>query len=320
MALSKRRRQPCHWSSPSCRSSLAAFSVLLQLKLQSATEAPCADDSSWKDATYGSGCDFYAKSDPGCKKFVDLGQITSCNLTCGNCDGLRVQNDTSPLHTSCSMTELCACFEGCSPAALCPASDAAQSCRLVSVAAKTILPLSATQPWLELVLPSTEEVVGVDVQGAKTRYAKTVTATCAESTATSANFVDIDSGLSLAANWEGGHPARALFAQGAVKARVLRVYPNITSGGLGSTSLSATAIVRRCTSPPDAEPTSASGKCADLKCRAYCYKALSCEGSWLDYCEIRKEQLEKCDVECSHATSWHVGAFAVMALIMRIAP
>jgi len=276
--------------------------LALRNDLLLASAYDCVDEPLWKDSTYGVGCDFYATSDPGCKKFLDLGQIANCNSTCGNCDGLRVQ-EADPLDTTCSITDLCSCFEGCSTTTLCPASDEAQACIIESVTAASSLPPAAGQPWLELRLASVEQVVGVEVRGSTTRYAKTITATSAEATG-SAIFANIDGGRSLPANWEGGHAARVLFEQGPVKAQVLRLQPQSTTpaSALSKLSeLSARVIVERCRI--NLGPQTSQEKCDDLKCRAYCYRTLSCEGAWVSYCEQQRETQQSCDVRCSYAAA-----------------
>merc|ERR1711974_517085 len=112
-------------------------------------------------------------------------------------------------------------------------------------------------------------------------YAKTITATW--SADDNSSHEDIDGGQALAANWEGGHPAQVLFGQGPVKAQALRLYPIITASGSSVLSeLSATLLVRNCSKP--SLPQTSTERCDDLKCRAYCYKTLSCKGSWLNYC------------------------------------
>jgi hypothetical protein len=48
--------------------------------------AGCGDSTSW--SAFGKGnykCPFFAKNDPGCKKFKDYGQQTNCKKTCGKC-------------------------------------------------------------------------------------------------------------------------------------------------------------------------------------------------------------------------------------------
>merc|ERR1719359_161667 len=144
-----------------------------------ATSQVCADDPKWKDPTYGMGCDFYAKNDPGCEKYIDLGQISDkrCNLTCRNCDGSRNEEVKDPLDTDCSMKDLCDCFAGCGTASVCPASNEAQACQTRSIPAHTSVPPSSEKPYLELALNYTEDVIGVEVRGSATNYAKAITAT-----------------------------------------------------------------------------------------------------------------------------------------------
>merc|ERR1712216_141189 len=50
---------------------------------QNNTPAGCDDEVDWKDSTYGTGCSFYARHDPGCRKYADLGQIARCNVDNG---------------------------------------------------------------------------------------------------------------------------------------------------------------------------------------------------------------------------------------------
>lgn len=283
--------------------------------------ATCADEELWTDPTYGQGCNFYAQHDPGCKKFVDLGQIANCNATCGNCDGSRTQ-EADPLDTTCSMEDLCACFEGCSPASICPASDAAQACRTEVAVAEAAVPPSAGKPWLELRLAAAEHVLGVEVRGGASSYAKTMTAMFAAGSGSSASFAPVDGGQLLPANWEGGDTVRVLFGQGPIEARSLRLYPNHTAGGASAPpELAAEVVVKRCGGP--AGPMTPEGRCNDLKCRAYCYRKLSCEGEWETYCGQRKAQEESCDVDCSSAMRAggrsHAGAVAAAALIACIA-
>lgn len=289
------------------RSLLGSLALLCHFRLANAaaynkTPAGCDDEVDWRDSTYGTGCSFYAKHDPGCRKHTDLGQIAKCNVTCGNCEGERLK-EFDPLDTTCSMTALCTCFEGCSPATVCPTSVAAQACRNELAVATSTMNLTGAHPWLELRLPSDEHIVGVDVQGAATRYAKTMTVMWSgvNSTGVGSSFAHVDSGQLLPANWEGGHTARVLFEQGVVKARLLRIYPNTTVGDSAWVlrELMATAVVRRCASPV---VLTDKDRCDDLKCRAYCYRTLSCKGSWLNYCQSQMETEQVCDVDCSPAT------------------
>jgi hypothetical protein len=201
------------------------------------------------------------------------------------------------------------------PPTVCPVSDAAQACQ-VTLAAAARIPPAAGQSFLEFRLLTAEDVLGVEVSGSATNYARTMTARWAETS--SANCSDVDNGRLLPANWEGGHTARVLFEQ-PVQAGVLRIYPQDTSMGAASAllELSADAVVRRCGNI--AGPQTDDERCNDLKCRSYCYRMLSCEGSWKDYCEQQKEQEQSCDVDCSFTTGIgrrDLGAIVSTAMIL----
>jgi len=107
-----------------------------------------------------------------------------------------------------------------------------------------------------------------------------------------------------------------------VKARTLRIYPNITVGVSSSSvieELSAVAVVKRCVS--ELGLLTEEARCNDLKCRSYCYRSLDCEGMWVDYCEQEREKGQLCDVDCSYATKIgglhrHVGSMLGAALIL----
>merc|ERR1711988_298545 len=69
---------------------------------------------------------WYSENDPGCTLYSDMGQFRHCQSTRLNCDDSRLAPD--PLITTCSLRDLCDCFEGCDPPELCPLSETAQSC------------------------------------------------------------------------------------------------------------------------------------------------------------------------------------------------
>lgn len=256
----------------------------------------CSDENFWVDK-YGCNCTWYALHDPGCTRFVDLGQRTACNKSCGRCT--TGPDPPDPLKTSCSITDLCKCFKGCSPTALCPVSDEAQACQMVVVGGEVLpIDLQQSRSWVELRLTTAEEVHGLEVHGAEKNYARTLNVSWAS--AFMFPFKSIDNGRLLPANWEGGHKTRVLFNQGPVQAGALRLYPkNVV--GQSPPPLSASLLVRRCFDEPPGPGTSA-GKCLALKCRAYCYRSLNCDGGWVDYCEQQRRSLEEaCDVACSSA-------------------
>ena len=49
--------------------------------------SPCEDSFSWVDGI-GSDCSWYGANDPGCFRYVDRGQLTSCPRACGLCPGI----------------------------------------------------------------------------------------------------------------------------------------------------------------------------------------------------------------------------------------
>lgn len=176
-------------------------------------------------------------------------------------------------------------------------------------------PTDSDRHWIEWTLSKVHNITGVEVKGDPGSHNHTTTFTAAVST-DGRNFHPVDGGSPLAGNWEGNHNARSLFAGGPVTGRSVRLYPESYAG---SPVLHASLVVQSCAAS-DADPMP-SLQCRALKCQAYCFKSLGCEGDFKRYCEMEKADVRTgtCDVECSRAPrgAW-VGAIP-LALALALA-
>jgi len=274
---------------------------------------PCVDELSWQ-SSYGANCAWFAENDPGCTKTADIGQLEHCNSTCQTCPARA-----DPLVTSCSLGALCACFEGCSPSVPCPVgvmggnparwangSLLTEECyeEVIAVnsssAWKTSRPTNET-PWHEWQLPAIEEIHGFELHGDATSENHTTTFSV-QVLLGNHSWRTVEDSRPLAANWDGHHSVRALFASGPVQTRGLRLEPRDFAG---SPTLSAALVVRRCTINTAPSPD---WRCHALKCQAFCYRQLGCTGQWFEYCQDQKQaslawefNAATCDVDCSPA-------------------
>jgi len=267
--------------------------------------AACSDEDSWR-SSYGEGCSWYAEHDPGCLRFLDVGQIDHCQQTCANCDGSRPVPD--PLVTTCAVEDLCSCFEGCDPPVLCPSSDAAQACSeqvLDVVEATRVINESQGTAYLQWDFDEAEQVLGFEVRGKDGSWAMTVAAqlpaaSVVENGSADA-WLDADGGRELPANWDGLHPVRVSLAQTAQGGAVRLLAKRLSDGSSDLLPMEARPVLRRCKDPPPG-PTTALGRCDLLKCKAFCYRSLGCDGEWQAHCALEKPTDGAfCSVDCSGA-------------------
>lgn len=261
----------------------------------------CVDNVAWR-SKYGENCTWYSENDPGCTKFVDLGQLSNCKSTCQNCNGLKPEPD--PLKTSCSMATLCECYQGCEPKVPCPVGESVDQCKMevVSAGAGTPSPADSNRRWVEWKLESERVVLGVELQGDPGTHNHTTTFTASFSQ-DGVDFNDIDGGRQLAGNWEGRHTVRAYFSNGPVTASRLRLYPDMFAG---MPIMNTRLVVQSCVVPLEISPAAAYEKiCQNLRCMAFCHDHHWCSGEFEAYCERQKKTppagMYPCDVDCGSA-------------------
>jgi len=159
-----------------------------------------------------------------------------------------------------------------------------------------VLATRRTDVHLTLELNQPERVVGIQVRGEGSSWARRVQVS---GVSPAGQFLLVDEGRPLAANWDGVHTVRSYF-QNPVETIAVTLDPQEVEGSPVQT-FTADALVERCDAAPVAAFYQQLRVCDALKCQAYCHKACGCEGEFQDFCNRNKAADPTCTVDCSRA-------------------